>query len=425
MVAPPRLLAVAQGCALLVFLLPAGPVLGATPLAECLEASGIVRVARVIGPDGRAGYVRVVAQEAGVPTAVVPIADDGEDLALVFERARALGNGAPAWPIPEAERADRVCAAVRLGQPALDDGSRIVVAAGLNYAAHAEEAGGGDVFVFPKPAAPTPPYGQVAAPAGAMLLDYEVELGLVLLRDVDLRELPSRDALLAGSAFFVANDLSDREPIIRDASLTGGSTGFVEAKGQPGFLPAGPWLVHGTELFAALDACGEAGLGIGLDVDEGAGFQVRQDATTAAMILDPVAFLARIATEVDLHGPASTMPFPREDGAQYYPIARSDDVGERRWLPAGSIVLTGTPEGVAMNAPSPLAVTARGLVRLRGPFEQFAQEERERAASGEPGGYLAPGDRVRSRIDGLGAQIVRVAEPGSPLAPDPCGEGLP
>jgi 2-keto-4-pentenoate hydratase/2-oxohepta-3-ene-1,7-dioic acid hydratase in catechol pathway len=425
MVTPFRLSAAVLGCVLVALFLPEGPALAATPLADCLEQRGVVRVARVVGPDGRGSYVRVVAQEAGVPTAVVPIADDGEDLGVVFERARALGNGPPAWSIPEAERADRVCAAVLLRQPSLDDGSRMVVAAGLNYAAHADEAGGGDVFVFPKPAAPTPPYGQVAAPAGATLLDYEVELGFVLLHDVDLRALPSHDELLAGSAFFVANDVSDREPIIRDASLAGGSSGFVEAKGQPGFLPAGPWLVHGMDLFAAMSACGEAGLGIGLDVDEETGFQPRQEATTAAMILDPVAFLARIAEEVDRHGPSSTMPFPGEGGVHHYPIARADESGDGLWLPAGSVVLTGTPEGVAMNAPSPLAVTARGLVHLRGPFEQFRQEERERAASGEPGGYLAPGDRVRAWIDGLGAQIVRVAEPGSPLAPDPCGEGPP
>jgi hypothetical protein len=62
-------------------------------------------------------------------------------------------------------------------------------------------------------------------------------------------------------------------------------------------------------------------------------------------------------------------------------------------------------------------------VNLRGPFEQFRHEERERAASGVPGGYLAAGDRVRARIDGLGAQVIRVEEPGSPLAPDPCNAG--
>ena len=41
------------------------------------------------------------------------------------------------------------------------------------------------------------------------------------------------------SAFFVANDVTDREAIIRHAAISGPGDGFVEAKGQPGFLPAG------------------------------------------------------------------------------------------------------------------------------------------------------------------------------------------
>jgi 2-keto-4-pentenoate hydratase/2-oxohepta-3-ene-1,7-dioic acid hydratase in catechol pathway len=308
---------------------------------------------------------------------------------------------------------------VALGQEALDAGERVVTAAGLNYAAHAEEAGGGDVFLFPKPVAPGPPYGALAAPAGVTLLDYEVELAFVLLDDVDLRALPTREALLARSAFFLADDVTDREPIIRNATLTGPGTGFVEAKGQPGFLPAGPWLVRGTELFAALDACGAEGLGLRLEVDEGDGFRTRQDATTAAMILDPLALLARLADEVEQHGVQSPMTVRRAGGVRTYPLAVEGPDGALR-LPAGSVVLTGTPEGVALQAPAPLGVTLRGLLRLRSPFEQFRQEELARARSGAPGGYLTPGDRVRARIDGLGAQLHTVAEPGTPPAREPC-----
>ena len=85
-------------------------------------------------------------------------------------------------------------------------------------------------------------------------------LGLVLLEDVRLNALPDGEVLLSRTAFFVANDVSDREPIIREKSLTGPGTGFVTAKGQPGFLPLGPWMVRGTELGAALFACGSQAL---------------------------------------------------------------------------------------------------------------------------------------------------------------------
>jgi 2-keto-4-pentenoate hydratase/2-oxohepta-3-ene-1,7-dioic acid hydratase in catechol pathway len=307
-----------------------------------------------------------------------------------------------------------------LTQREIDAEQRVVIAAGLNYAAHAEEAGGGDVFLFPKPVAPGAPYGVVSTPEGVTLLDYEVELAFVLLEDVDLHALPSLETLLEQSAFFVANDLTDREPIILHKALSGPGTGFVEAKGQPGFLPAGPWLVRGTELFDAASACGGDGLRLRLDVDEGDGFRPRQDATTAAMILDPLELLARIADEVRRGGLRTPMPVRRGDEVRHYPWAVASQADGSARLPAGSVVLTGTPDGVVLQAPSALGVFARGLLRLRGPFEQFRREELARAAANEPGGYLAPGDRVRSRIDGLGAQIFSIGEPGAPPVPDPC-----
>jgi 2-keto-4-pentenoate hydratase/2-oxohepta-3-ene-1,7-dioic acid hydratase in catechol pathway len=392
-----------------------------TELDRCLAEQDLPRVARVLQPDGRPAYGRVVAETDGVPTAIAPLGEAALDLASVFELAarQPAGREGPTWEIPAGDRASRICAPVRLTQEEIDAEQRVVVAAGLNYAAHAEEAGGGDVFLFPKPVAPTSPYGDVPMPAGVTLLDYEVELGFVLLTDIDLRRLPSRDELLSTTAFFVANEVSDREPIIRQASLTGQSTGFVEGKGQPGFLPVGPWMVRGRELFAALAACGADGLGLRLSVDEGDGFGPRQDARTDRMILDPLELLARLAQEVGEVGIVSPMSVLRDGRPRQYPLA-IDAAGPR--LPAGSLILTGTPEGVALQAPSPLAVTARGLLRLRGPFEQFRREELARAASGEPGGYLAPGDRVRASIDGLGTQIVRIAAPGSSLHGDPCAD---
>jgi 2-keto-4-pentenoate hydratase/2-oxohepta-3-ene-1,7-dioic acid hydratase in catechol pathway len=256
----------------------------------------------------------------------------------------------------------------------------------------------------------------VSAPAGVTLLDYEVELAFVLLADVALTALPSWETLLDQSAFFVTNDMTDREAIIRNATLTGPGTGFVEAKGQPGFMPAGPWLVRGRELFAAVAACGGRGLPIRLEVDAGEGFELRQDANTELLLLDPIALLARVAEQVRTTGLRSEMPVVRDGETRHYPLA-VDESAPR--LPAGSLVLTGTPEGVALATPDPLGLLARGALRLRSPFEQFRQEELTRAAAREPGGYLAPGDRVRARIAGLGTQLFKIAEPGAPPS-DPC-----
>ena len=76
--------------------------------------------------------------------------------------------------------------------------------------------------------------------------------------------------------------------------------------------------------------------------------------------------------------------------------------------------------GTRSRSPSPLLLAPALLLAVGG--EPAQGEELARAAADAPGGYLAPGDRVRARIDGLGTQIIRIAEPGTPLAPDPCGQ---
>ena len=383
---------------------------GASDLARCIEEQPLPRVARVRSPAGEVRWARVLEAAGGMPTRVALLARDADLARIVASASQPLPRDAEIVEIAPEQAAAQICAPVALPQAELDAEQRVIVAAGLNYAGHAEEAGGGDVFLFPKPAEPTAPYGTVSAPPGVTLLDYEVELGIVLLADVALDAVPSWEELLEQSAFFVANDVTDREPIIRHATVTGPGTGFVEAKGQPGFLPAGPWLVPGRELFAAVAACGGRGLPIRLEVDAGEGFELRQDANTELLLLDPVALLARVAEQVRAAGLRSEMPVVRNGETRHYPLA-VDPAAPR--LPAGSLVLTGTPAGVALATPDPLGLVARGALRLRGPFEQFRQEELARAAAREPGGYLAPGDRVRARIAGLGTQIIRIAEPGA------------
>ena len=390
-----------------------------TPLQKCLAEKNLPQVVRMLGGNERVSYARVLKQEDGIPTAVIPFANGDTPLAEVFDRAVALeqhGRMAP-WELSTEEAASRICAPVSLSQREIDDEQRVVVATGLNYRAHAEEAGGGDVFIFPKPAAPTPPYGVVAAPAGVTLLDYEVELGFVLLDDIDLTSPPERDEFLEKTAFFVTNDISDREAIIRNASLSGPGTGFVEAKGQPGFLPTGPWMVRGRELYGAMAECGAEGLGIRLSVDEGNGFEPRQDSMTSLMIVAPPELPGELGALVASEGIQSSMPVPRSGTVRTYPFA----VDERNpRVPAGSVLLMGTPAGVALQMPGRLGLLGRALIRLRSPLDQLMAEQRAMAASGEPGSYLAPGDRVRASIDGLGTQLFRVLEAGSPIPVDPC-----
>jgi len=382
----------------------------APSLDACLEGHELPRVARLLDPDGRIVYARVLEQQDGHVTRAATIAAATTPLAEVLKRVAQPQSAS--FSVTD----DRVCAVVDLPEADLDAETHVIVSTGLNYAAHADEAGGGDVFLFPKPAAPTRPYARVHAPAGVTLFDYEVELAFVLVADVDPNDPPSQQELLAKSAFFLSNDLSDRESIIRNASLFGLGTGFVEGKGQPGFLPAGPWMVRGTELFAAVEACGADGLGLRLSVDPGDGAIQRQSASTALMILEPRELIAYLGDWIGERGRRTPMPFVRNGEERFYPLA----VGEvEPLLNAGSIVQTGTPEGVALTAPGPLGVSLRGLLRLRSPFEQFLVEERARVAAGGTS-YLRPGDRVQASIDGLGTQVFEIGEAGGQAEPHAC-----
>ena len=391
------------------------PVAGAdASLNACLDRRLEERVARVVDPTGTVVYARVVETERGRIRRAATLAPDGTSLADVFERARTEATGEDAYPVD----ATQVCAVVDLPERDLDAERRVIVSTGLNYAAHAEEAGGGEVFLFPKPSAPTPPYAPVHPPRGTTLLDYEVELAYVLIDTLDPFDPPDRGAFLDGVAFFLSNDVSDREPIIREKALSGPGTGFSEGKGQPGFLPAGPWMVRGRELFAGLEACGASALELTLFVDDEA--TPRQRASTERMIVSPEALLPAIGAWIEAHGRRTDMPFtrPGEDTPRFYPFA-VPEASPR--LTAGSIVQTGTPEGVALQAPSPLGLVFRGLLRGRGPLAQFVADERARVAAGDSP-YLVPGSVVRARIDGLGEQRFEIGEAGGQAGPHPCDE---
>ena len=76
----------------------------------------------------------------------------------------------------------------------------------------------------------------------------------------------------------------------------------------------------------------------------------------------------------------------------------------RRILPAGSLLLTGTPGGTAIRAPSvadKLSLVLRSFRYLRWPSEAYRRHlESHRHAFG----FLSPGDRVSGWITGLGRQ---------------------
>ena len=260
-------------------------------------------------------------------------------------------------------------AAVRVLAPVTRD--QQFLCQGVNYRSHVQESGL-QVSDFPFNtlftkagssivAADTP----VARPAHVKLLDYEIELGLVLRRDLPAGTIVAPEGLhewLAGVT--IVNDLS-----ARDVQLPQGQ--FFKGKSYRGFGPVGPAIVLLTpdewkrwpQLHMRLAVNGET----------------RQDAYCGEMIHQPAATLTELAGLMDVH--------------------------------AGDLVATGTPAGCAARAPGKLVLfVLRHFMSEAGKWRAFIAKGAINPM------YLKPGDRISATIrtdDGaidLGEQTTTIVE---------------
>ena len=243
---------------------------------------------------------------------------------------------------------------------------------GINYRSHVEESGLAlsdfpfNTLFTKAPSCMTAADAPVARPAHVDLLDYEIELGLVLRRPLPPLARVDPDELgdwLAGVT--IVNDLS-----ARDVQLPQGQ--FYKGKSYRGFGPVGPGLVLLTreewrrwpELRMRLAVNG----------------QPRQDAYCREMIHQPAATLTELAGLHDTE--------------------------------AGDLIATGTPAGCAARAPGRLAMfAARHLVSDATKWRLFIRKGQTNPA------YLRPGDRLSLSIrtdDGaidLGEQTTVITGP--------------
>lgn len=380
------------------------------------------RLVRLLGTDGHARFAAVTADAGGVPVELVDLAGlvpelagpvDGPFDLAALRQALALAElvtrspEATTWDshrqtLAEDELPARLLSPLALGQDELDRDRRVVLAAGLNYGEHKAETGtrAEGLLLFAKPVVPTGAFAPV--PATVPLLDYEVEIGLVLLADLDLDAQPSPEQLLDQVAFVLANDVSDREPIILDPVK-----GYTRGKSRPGFLVLGPWLVPGRQLAPRLGAeLGRQALDLRLSIRRAgeAGWTVRQTARSDEMIAGPLAILRAAAAT------RASMPDLTGRPRFLYP--------EDRVLRAGSLILTGTPGGTAIQAPRPhekLLLFVRGGFTRSGATRRFLADQ---LAQARRLGYLAPGDAVDATAftteggSGLGRQRWHVAGSG-------------
>jgi 2-keto-4-pentenoate hydratase/2-oxohepta-3-ene-1,7-dioic acid hydratase in catechol pathway len=195
---------------------------------------------------------------------------------------------------------------LRVGAPVARPGS--VICIGMNYIAHAAESGSAPPtipVVFLKPSnTVTGPFDAAPIPPDSTHYDWEAELGIVLGRTASYLS-GTREAADCIAGYLAANDLSERE-----YQLPGAAGQWTKGKSLPASTPLGPWLVPADQIDAA-----------DLRLRSWINGDVRQDSTTSDMIFDPPTVVHHVS--------------------QYM------------LLEPGDVILTGTPEGVALSGRFP------------------------------------------------------------------------
>jgi len=259
---------------------------------------------------------------------------------------------------------------VRLLSPITED--RQFLCQGINYASHVRESGmdpdkiGFNTIFTKASSCLASAFDDVVRPAHVRLLDYEIELGLVLKKPITQPVEVSSGNLhewLAGVT--IINDVSARDVQLPQAQ-------FYKGKSYRTFGPAGPYLV----LLDASEWLRWPELHMRLVVNG----QPRQDAYCGDMIFKPHQTLTELS---GLHN-----------------------------LYTGDLIATGTPAGCAARAPGKLQMwLVRHLLSDQAKWRLFIEKGLRNPA------YLQPGDVMRSSIrtdDGaidLGEQQNRIVLP--------------
>lgn len=275
-----------------------------------------------------------------------------------------------------ADRAAIDAAAATAGTVALDELKLLspvttpcrVVAQMTNFESHVVDAGMDPktvplTFFRKSSASITGPFGEIVRPQHVGLLDYEVEIGLVIGRDIPVGTTIT-DANLADyiAGLTITNDVS-----ARDIQLP--QTQFYEAKSYPTFTPVGPALVLVDP--SELARFGDLRLRLSVSGEE------RQNSVVDGDML-------------------------------YRPLQALQSLTRFQDLAAGDLILTGTPAGTALTAPpKPVEIIGNLLppsVKWKAFFSRQAKNPK----------YLQHGDVVEASIatdDGaidLGAQRLAV-----------------
>lgn len=198
------------------------------------------------------------------------------------------------------------------------------------------------------------------------LMDYEVELGFVLLEDIPAANL-NDEQYAPKIGFFISNDLSARSLAVLGEGQANRYDYWGVSKSFAGFTPISEKVWVPNEFKANSIPC--------IMIETLVNGEVRQHQMTSDLIYTPLQMLQAIHRK--------------------YP---------NKPLQKGDLVLTGTPGGVAMSAPRWL-VRLAGIVGM-GRFEKLANVTKEEDIAR----FLKNGDKVVVKGAGLGSVEIEVVE---------------
>jgi 2-keto-4-pentenoate hydratase/2-oxohepta-3-ene-1,7-dioic acid hydratase in catechol pathway len=227
-----------------------------------------------------------------------------------------------------------------------------VVAQMTNFASHVKDAGMDPktiplTFFRKASASISGPFDDIVKPQHVKFLDYEVEIGLVIGRDIPVgAEITESNLSDYIAGLVITNDVS-----ARDIQLP--QTQFYEAKSYPTFTPVGPALVL-------------------LDSDELKRF-------------GDLRLQLRVSGEVRQNMVV--------DGDMLYkPVEALQSLARFQDLAAGDLILTGTPVGTALSAPPKAIQTISNLLPPTVKWKAFFKSQAKNQK------YLQHGDVVELSV---------------------------
>jgi 2-keto-4-pentenoate hydratase/2-oxohepta-3-ene-1,7-dioic acid hydratase in catechol pathway len=186
-----------------------------------------------------------------------------------------------------------------------------ILCIGLNYREHAKESNSAipeNPMLFIKASnSLSNPFDSIPLPKRSSQVDYECELVIVIGKTA--KDVSKADALKYVFGYTCANDVSARD-WQREKSLGGGQ--FSRGKSFDGFCPLGPWIVTADEI------PNPNALHLGTTLNG----KVMQDHTTGDMIFDVPTLIESLSSTMTLR--------------------------------PGTVILTGTPQGVGFARTPPV-----------------------------------------------------------------------